>query len=85
MAIPTTTSVPTGPPLTTVLARAAAAEWTRLWTLRSTWWSLLAAAGLMLFVDEIELAASTVAIVMVAWTVATLGAGGWSLIRRDAS
>jgi hypothetical protein len=34
----------------TVLRRAAAAEWTRLWTLRSTWWTLLAAAALMLFI-----------------------------------
>lgn len=33
----------------TVLRRAAAAEWTRLWSLRSTWWALLAAAALMLF------------------------------------
>lgn len=31
-----------------VLARAAAAEWTRLWSVRSTWWSLVGAAGLML-------------------------------------
>lgn len=34
----------------TVLRRAAAAEWSRLWTLRSTWWTLAAAAGLLLFV-----------------------------------
>lgn len=34
----------------TVFARAATAEWTRLWTLRSTWWSLAAAAGIMLFI-----------------------------------
>lgn len=34
----------------TVLRRAAAAEWTRLWTLRSTWWALAAATGIMLFV-----------------------------------
>lgn len=34
----------------TVFRHAAAAEWTRLWTVRSTWWSLLAAAGLMLFI-----------------------------------
>ncbi|HEX2152960.1 MAG TPA: hypothetical protein VHL52_03170 [Acidimicrobiia bacterium] len=34
----------------TVFRRAVTAEWTRLWTLRSTWYSLLAAAGLMLFV-----------------------------------
>lgn len=35
---------------TTVFRRAAAAEWTRLWTLRSTWWALAAASGLMLFI-----------------------------------
>lgn len=40
----------TDPPTATVFRRAAAAEWTRLWTLRSTWWCLLAATGLMLFV-----------------------------------
>ena len=34
----------------TVLRRAAAAEWSRLWTLRSTWWTLAAAAALLLFV-----------------------------------
>lgn len=38
--------VPTG----LVLRRAATAEWTRLWTLRSTWWTLAAAAGLLLFI-----------------------------------
>ena len=37
-------------PTVTVFRRAAAAEWGRLWTIRSTWWCLLAAAGLMLFV-----------------------------------
>lgn len=30
--------------------RAAAAEWTRPWSLRSTWWALLAAAGMLLFI-----------------------------------
>lgn len=34
----------------TVFRRAASAEWTRMWTIRSTWWSLLAATALMLFV-----------------------------------
>lgn len=34
---------------TTVLRRAIAAEWTRLSTVRSTWWSLLAAAAMVLF------------------------------------
>lgn len=33
---------------TTVLGRASRAEWTRLWTLRSTWWCLGVATGLML-------------------------------------
>lgn len=37
-------------PITTVLGRAVAAEWTRLWTLRSTWLALLAGAALMLFI-----------------------------------
>ncbi len=31
-------------PLPRVLARTCAAEWTRLWTVRTTWWFLLAAA-----------------------------------------
>ena len=43
-------SVPSILTATTVLRRAAASEWTRLWTLRSTWWALSAATGLMLFV-----------------------------------
>lgn len=34
----------------TVLWQAAAGEWARLWTVRSTWWSLIAAGGLMIFV-----------------------------------
>lgn len=50
MTTPWAMSVPTEVPVTTVFRRAAAAEWTRLWTLRSTWWTLLAAAGLMLFI-----------------------------------
>lgn len=37
-------------PGTTVLRRALAAEWTRLWTVRSTWWSLVAGTAMMLFV-----------------------------------
>ena len=37
-------------PVTTVFRRAAAAEWTRLWTVRSTWWALAAATGLMLLI-----------------------------------
>ena len=36
-----------------------------------------------LVVDEVELPASTIATVMIAWTAASLFAGGWSLIRRD--
>lgn len=32
----------------TELRRTVAAEWTRLWTVRSTWWALAAAAALML-------------------------------------
>lgn len=47
--VPTTPST-TGDSTATVFRRAATAEWTRLWTLRSTWWSLLAATGLMLFI-----------------------------------
>ena len=43
-------SLPTDVPTRSLFRRAAAAEWTRLWTLRSTWWTLLAAAALMLFV-----------------------------------
>lgn len=34
----------------TVLRRAIAAEWARLWTVRSTWWALITAAGLMVFI-----------------------------------
>ena len=34
----------------TLFLRAAAAEWTRMWTVRSTWWALLAGTALMLFV-----------------------------------
>lgn len=43
-------SLPTDASTATVFGRAAAAEWTRLWTLRSTWWSVLVATALMLFV-----------------------------------
>jgi hypothetical protein len=43
-------TTPPDPSTLTVARRAAAAEWTRLWSLRSTWWSLAAATGLMLFV-----------------------------------
>lgn len=37
-------------PTAIVFRRAVAAEWTRLLTVRSTWWCLLAAAALMLFI-----------------------------------
>ena len=50
MATPGPARVTSGTPITTPFRRAVAAEWTRLWTLRSTWWSLLAASGLMLFI-----------------------------------
>ena len=40
----------TDPPIATVFRRAAAAEWTRLWTVRSTWWSLLATTAIMMFI-----------------------------------
>jgi hypothetical protein len=43
-------SLPTDAPTRTVFSRAVTAEWTRLWTLRSTWWALLAGAALMLFI-----------------------------------
>jgi ABC-2 type transport system permease protein len=36
--------------LAVLLRRALAAEWTRIWTLRSTWWSLGGATLLMLFI-----------------------------------
>lgn len=45
-----TAAVPASIAGTTVLRRAVAAEWTRFWTVRSTWWSLLAATAMMLFV-----------------------------------
>lgn len=48
MTTPAPTSQPSDASTAAVLRRAAAAEWTRLVTVRSTWWSLLAAAGLML-------------------------------------
>lgn len=44
------TTVPRDIPTTSLLRRAARAEWARLWTLRSTWWALLAGAALMLFI-----------------------------------
>ena len=50
------------PGAATVLARAAAAEWVRLRTVRTTWWCLLAAAlatvgiGTATAVDEAEMA-----------------------------
>lgn len=47
--IAATPTAGTTPSALTVLGRAAAGEWTRLTTLRSTWWSLLGAAALMLF------------------------------------
>lgn len=44
-----TTSLPAEPGLGrgTQLRRAVSAEWTRLWTVRSTWWSLTAALALL--------------------------------------
>ena len=53
----------------TVLRRAAAAEWSRLWTLRSTWWTLAAAAALLLFVGAAAGSSDPDAL-------ATSGAGG---------
>lgn len=50
MAASTTTSLPTDPSPVTVFRRAAVAEWTRLWTVRSTWWCLLVGAALMLLI-----------------------------------
>lgn len=44
------TSIPKDVSTMTLLRRAAGAEWARLWTLRSTWWALLAGAALMLFI-----------------------------------
>lgn len=44
------TTVAKDVPISTLFRRAAWAEWTRLWTLRSTWWALLAGAALMLFI-----------------------------------
>jgi hypothetical protein len=43
----------TGPNRAIVLGRALLAELTRLTTVRSTWWSLLAGAGLMLFIGGV--------------------------------
>lgn len=47
------TAVPRDVSTTTLLGRAARAEWARLWTLRSTWWALLAGAALMLFIGGV--------------------------------
>lgn len=44
------TSVPEEVPAGTLFVRAATAESTRLWTLRSTWWALLAGTALTLFI-----------------------------------
>ena len=48
-----TKSLPAEVPAGIVLRRALAAEWTRLWTLRSTWWALLAATVLFLFIGAV--------------------------------
>ena len=50
MTAPQWASRPAEPSTATVLRRAAAAEWTRLRTVRSTWWCVLAATALMLFI-----------------------------------
>lgn len=50
MATSGTTSLPSRASTATVFRRTVTAEWTRLWTVRSTWWSLLAATGLMLLI-----------------------------------
>ena len=50
MTAPAPAAAPTGVSTATVFRRAVAAEWTRLLTVRSTWWCLLAATALMLFV-----------------------------------
>lgn len=44
------TKVPQDVPTTTLLARATRAEWSRLWTLRSTWGALAAGGALMLLI-----------------------------------
>jgi ABC-2 type transport system permease protein len=46
----TQTMPPADASAATVFRRAAAAEWTRVWTIRSTWWCLAAATGLMVFI-----------------------------------
>lgn len=46
----TAVTMPAEVPHPVVLRRAIAAEWTRFWTVRSTWWALLAGAALMLLV-----------------------------------
>lgn len=50
MTATTPTTGPAGASAATVFHRAAAAEWTRMVTLRSTWWTLLVATGLMVFI-----------------------------------
>ena len=50
MTTPVSTPPTTAASTASVFGRAAAAEWARLWTIRSTWWTLLATAALMLFV-----------------------------------
>lgn len=50
MGTPETVPAPQPVSTATALRRATVAEWSRLWTLRSTWWALLAGAGIMLFV-----------------------------------
>lgn len=47
------TNGPQDVPTLTLLLRAVRAEWTRLWTLRSTWWLLLAGAALMMFIGGV--------------------------------
>ncbi len=53
MTWPAPTSPPPGVSTATLFRRAAMAETTRLLTVRSTWWSLLAGAGLMLFIGGV--------------------------------
>lgn len=53
-------------PRATSLTTAIASEWTKLWSVRSTWWSLV--GGLL---------------ILLAWTVAVVGAGHLTLARRD--
>lgn len=48
--ISTVTTAPRDASTMTLLARAVRAEWARMWTLRSTWWALMAGAALMLLI-----------------------------------